>query len=171
MIDISEIIRQLTDNAEAIRALVQTFSSEHAQWKPDPETWSLKEVMEHVYNEELLDFRKHLKEMLNDPPQPWGKFRREDYVPVEDYHQALVGFLTERKASVVWLMALESPDWDASSKVSFGPARDERVFTAGDVLVLWVAHDFLHMRQMIELLYSWNEKQASHYSIQYAGGW
>ena len=80
MINIAEIIRQLTGNAEAWRALVQTFSNEQAQWKPNPETWSVREVMEHVYNEERIDFRKHLKEMLNDPPQPWGEFRREEYV-------------------------------------------------------------------------------------------
>jgi uncharacterized damage-inducible protein DinB len=163
MIDIKEIVRQLTGNAEAMRALVQTISDEQAGWKPNPETWSMKEVMEHVYNEERIDFRKHLKEMLSDPPLPWGEFRREEYVSVEGCRQALEGFLIEREASVDWLMALESTDWDVASKTPFGPT--------GDVLVSWVAHDFLHLRQMIELLYAWNEKQASPYSVRYAGGW
>jgi hypothetical protein len=45
------------------------------------------------------------------------------------------------------------------------------VLSAGDVLVSWVAHDFLHIRQLNEVLYAWNEKQASPYSVQYAGGW
>lgn len=171
MIHIKEIIRQLTGNAEAMRALVQTISDEQAQWKPNPETWSMKEVMEHVYNEERIDFRKHLKEMLSDPPQLWGEFRHEEYVSVEDCCQALEGFLTEREASIAWLKALKSPDWDTASQAPFGPAGDVLVFSAGDVLASWVAHDFLHMRQMIELLYAWNEKQVSPYSVQYAGGW
>jgi hypothetical protein len=171
MIKIEEMIRQLTSDAEAMRALVQTVSDEQAQWKPNPDTWSMKEVMEHVYNEERIDFRKHLKEMFSHPPQPWGEWRREEYIPVESCRQALEDFLAERKASLAWLMTLESPDWDKASSASFGPAGDVLTLRAGDVLVSWVAHDFLHIRQMNELLYAWNEKQASPYSVRYAGGW
>jgi hypothetical protein len=60
MLNLQEIIRQLTGNAVAIRALAQTFADEQAQWKPSPETWSLKEVLEHLDNEERGDFRRHL---------------------------------------------------------------------------------------------------------------
>ena len=171
MINIEEIIHQLTGNAEVMRTLVQTFSDEQAQWKPNPETWSMKEVMEHVYNEERLDFRKHLKEMLNDPPQPWGEFRQAEYVSVEDCRQALEGFLSEREASVAWLMTLESPGWDMKVQGSFGSLPEMITISAGDVLVAWVEHDFLHMRQMVELLHAWHEKQAFPYSIRYAGRW
>jgi len=168
---IEEIIRQLTGNGETLRALVQTISEEQAQWKPDPETWCMKEVIEHVYNEERIDFRKHLKEMLNDPPQPWGEFRHEEYVSVEGCRQALEGFLKEREASIAWLKALGSPDWDIKSTAAFGPLSEKITLCAGDVLVSWVAHDFLHIRQMNALLYAWNAKQAAPYSVDYAGGW
>jgi uncharacterized damage-inducible protein DinB len=171
MINIEEIIRQLTGNAEAMRALVETISEEQAHWKPSPETWSLQEVMGHIYNEERIDFRKHLKEMLNDPPKPWGEFRPEELVLVENCRQALEGFLIEREASIAWLKALESPGWDIKSQTPFGPLNVLITLSAGDILVSWVAHDFLHIRQMIELLYAWNAKQASPYSVDYAGGW
>ena len=171
MIAIEEIIRQLTGNAQAMRALVQTISDEQAQCKPNPDTWSMKEVMEHVYNEERIDFRMHLKEMLNDPPQPWGSGHHEGYVSVEGCRQALQGFLSEREASIAWLKALESPGWDTKSQAPFGPLSLSITLSAGDVLASWVAHDFLHIRQMIELLYAWNAKQASPYSVDYAGGW
>ena len=111
MIDVQEIIRQLTVNAEIVRVLVQASSDEQVQWKPSPESWSIQEVMEHLYNEERIDFRKHLKEMLHDPPQPWAKFRREEYISVTSCHQALERFASEREASVAWLKTLESPDW------------------------------------------------------------
>jgi len=171
VIDIEEIVRHLTGNAGAMRALYQTISEDQAKWKPDPDTWSLEEVMQHVYNEERIDFRKHLKEMLSDPPQPWGKSRPEEHISGIDWRQSLDGFLDERRASLDWLEALESPNWDKSSQVSSGPAGDVWSLSAGDVLVSWVAHDFLHLRQMNELLYAWNEKDASPYSVQYAGGW
>jgi len=127
--------------------------------------------MEHIFNEERIDFRKHIKEMLSDPPQPWGEFRHEEYISVEGCRQALECFLSEREASIAWLKALESPDWDTKSQAPFGPLSANITLSAGDVLVSWVEHDFLHLRQMIELLHAWNEKQASPYSVQYAGGW
>jgi hypothetical protein len=171
MIHIDEIVRQLTGNAQAMRALAQTCSDAQARWKPGPEAWSMREVFEHVYNEERSDFRKHLREMLSDPPQPWEEWRGEEYVPVEDCRQALEAFLVEREASIAWLLALQSPNWDAVSKASFGPAGDVLTLRAGDVLLSWVAHDYLHLRQMNELLYAWHVKQAAPYSVQYAGGW
>ncbi len=171
MITLEEITRRMRGNAEAMRALVGTISDEQAQWKPDPDTWSMKEVMEHVYNEERIDFRKHLKEMLSDPPQPWGEWNPKDYIGVSSCRQALDNFLTERDASIAWLQELGSPDWDLESRASFGPAGEELVLKFGDVLVSWVAHDFLHLRQMNELQFAWNEKQAEPYSVQYAGGW
>jgi hypothetical protein len=60
MINIDKVIKQLTNNAEIVRALVEPISENQANWKPDQETWNMKEVMEHVYNEERIDFRKHL---------------------------------------------------------------------------------------------------------------
>jgi hypothetical protein len=171
MINIEEIIRQLTGNAQAMRALVGTTSDEQAQWKPNPDTWSMKQVMEHVYNEERIDFRKILKRMLNAPPQPPGESQHEEYVPVEDYRRALADFLMEREASIKWLRTLESPDWDVTSQWPVGPTGEVIVFRAGDVLLSWVEHDVLHLRQMIELLHAWNEKQAPPYSLMYAGGW
>jgi hypothetical protein len=92
-------------------------------------------------------------------------------VTVDSCCQALEGFLTEREASIEWLNALKSPNWNAASKASFGPKDEVLTLSAGDILVSWVAHDFLHLRQVNELLYAWNEKRAAPYSVQYAGGW
>ena len=170
MINIEKIIQQLTINAEIVRALVEPISEEQANWKPDEETWNMQEVMEHVYNEERIDFRKHLKEMLSDPPLPWGEFRHEELISVGSCHQALESFQMERKTSLEWLRSLEAPDWEVESQATFG-LEEVLTFKAGDVLGSWVAHDFLHIRQMNELLYAWNVRQVSPDSDRYAGGW
>ncbi len=170
MIDLDEILRKLSGDAEAIRALMQTVSPDQARWKPDPKTWSMKEVMEHVYNEERIDFRMHLKEMLTEPQQPWGALQQEGYLTVESCQQALEKFLSEREASISWLKSLPEQNWETSMTVEFSPS-ESRTLTAGDVLLSWVNHDYLHMRQMIELLHAWAEKQAVPYSLEYAGGW
>jgi hypothetical protein len=171
MINIDETVRQLSANAEAMRALVQTISEDQAQWKPSPETWSLNEVMGHVYNEERIDFRKHLKEMFNNPPLGWGEFHSKEYIKVKNCQQALEGFITERKASIAWLRALEKPVWDFKVQSSFGPSNTIITLSAGDILVSWVEHDYLHLRQINELLHAWNVKQSFPYSVDYAGGW
>ena len=167
MIDVKQVVRQLTANAEMIRALVQAVPDEQAHWQPTPEAWSVAQVMEHLYNEERIDFRQHLQEMLHDPPQPWGAFH-DDYISMADYSQALDAFLTEREASIAWLKALDSPDWDTTIQATFV---DETItLSAGDVLVSWVDHDWAHLRQMIRLLHTWLEKETTPYSTMYGGG-
>jgi hypothetical protein len=167
MIDIREIIRRLATNAEMIRTLVQAIPDEQTQWQPSTDTWSIAQVMEHLYNEERIDFRQHLKEMLHDPPQPWGAFH-DEYVSVVDCRQALDQFLAERTNSIAWLEALDSPDWDTTVQATFV---DETItLSAGDVLVSWVDHDWAHLRQMIRLLHAWQEKETAPYSTMYGGG-
>ncbi len=174
MIDMDEIIRRLAADAEAIRALLEPLSEEQAEWKPGPEIWSMKEVMIHVYNEERIDFRKHLKEMLAQPPRPWSAYRREELIDPPTFQQALEDFLTERAVSIAWLKELQfaeqPPNWDISVEAHFGP-EEMLVMRAGDVLVSWVEHDFLHLRQMNEVLHAWNVHQSAPYSTRYAGGW
>jgi hypothetical protein len=171
MIQMHEIIRQLTVNAEAIRAMLQSITPEQVQWKPNPETWCIQQVMEHVYNEERIDFRKHLKEMFSNPQLSWESYHHDEFIPVESCRQALDAFLLERKDSIARLNSLQSPDWNITAQAPFGPGSEVITLSAGDVLTSWVEHDYLHMRQMIELLHAWNEKQASPYSVQYGGGW
>jgi len=164
MIDLDAVISRLSANAEAVRALMQSISGGQAQWKPRPETWSVKEVMEHVYNEERMDFRQHLKMMLEATPAP------VQYAAVENHRLALDGFLTEREASVTWLKSLTGSDWSITMELHFGES-ETLVISAAEMLLSWVEHDFLHLRQMIELHHAWNEKQASPGSLKYAGGW
>jgi hypothetical protein len=167
MIDVKEIVRQLTANADTIRVLVQAIPDEQAPWQPSPDRWSITQVMEHLYNEERIDFRQHLKEMLHDPPQPWGAFH-DEYIPVKSCRQALDAFLAERETSIAWLEALDTPDWDLTIQATFV---DETItLSAGDILISWVDHDWAHLRQMIKLLHAWLEKETTPYSTMYGGG-
>ena len=169
MIDTKDIARQLRANAETIRTLVRAVSEEQVKWQPSAESWSITKVMEHLYNEERTDFRQHLKEMLSDPPQPWGALRQE-HLAVESCRQALDGFLVEREASLAWLEALESPDWSVESQVVFDWLNETVTLSAGDVLASWVDHDLAHLSQIIGKLHAWHETEMAPYSTGYAGG-
>jgi len=165
MINRSDITQQLIRNAEAIRALLENISDEQAHWKPNPDAWSLQDTLTHLYNEERVDFRKHLREMFSQPPQPWARVQPGEILAVDSCQQALEGFLSERKDSIEWLAALNNPDWEIKTETPWGS------ISSGYVFVSWVEHDFLHSRQLNELLFAWHESQAAPYSVEYAGGW
>jgi hypothetical protein len=165
MIDMDSILRRLAANAQAMRALLESVPAEQAEWKPDADTWSLKETLEHIYNEERIDFRKHLREMFHDPPLPWERFEDSEWLKVESCAQGLRDFLAEREASLDYLRGLDHPDWELTIQTPW------RLLKAGDVLVSWVEHDFLHLRQLNEIHHAWNVHTAQPYSTEYAGGW
>ncbi len=48
-----------------IRALLNDIGQEQAQVKPDAESWSILEVVCHLYDEEQEDFREHLDFILH----------------------------------------------------------------------------------------------------------
>jgi hypothetical protein len=162
--------QQLESSGAAIQALARGAGPDQARWKPAPESWSLLEVVNHLLDEEREDFRAHLANLLQQPPQPWTLITPQLWVEQRgynqrDYEESLAGFLSERAASLVWLTTLTAPDWQASYAMPWGP------LTAGDLLASWAAHDLLHLRQLTELRYAWMEQAARPHSLQYAGDW
>jgi hypothetical protein len=47
--DNSFLIRQLSDNAERIKALVTGIFDDESRWKPDEDSWSFLEVVNHLF--------------------------------------------------------------------------------------------------------------------------
>jgi hypothetical protein len=74
-------------------------------------------------------------------------------------------FFRERAKSLTWLKGLKNAVWNITYKSKFGSMR------AGDIFASWVAHDNLHIRQLVELRRSFIERITKPYDIQYAGDW
>ena len=74
-------------------------------------------------------------------------------------------FLAERAKSLDWLRGLSEANWDTTYISQFGSMK------AGDMFTSWVAHDNLHIRQLVELRRNLIERMVSPYDIQYAGDW
>lgn len=164
------IASSMASNAKRIHALLQCVSLEQARWRPDPESWSLLEVINHLYDEEREDFRVRLSIILSDPEQPWPPIDPGGWVTERRYNErdperSLQGFLDERQASLEWLNGLESPNWEAVCETPFGTMR------AGDMLASWATHDLLHMRQLVELHYAIVLDSVKPYEVDYAGSW
>jgi hypothetical protein len=170
MIELDRPIALLSRHGQVIRELASDASPDQARWKPDPDSWSILEVMSHLYDEEREDFRVRLKHILDQaeglPPaiDPGGWVTSQNYVQ-RDLGEVLDGFAREREASLAWLETLRDADWDAGIDMRFGRMR------AGDMLMAWAAHDLLHLRQLIELRYAYLREQAQPYRLDYAGEW
>lgn len=170
--DRDQMIAQLSLQAGRIQALANGVSDEQARWKPDAESWSLLEVVNHLADEELEDFRTRLDTLLHRPgeepppidPQGWVTSRGYNQ---RDLSESLDRFLAERQRSLGWLRGLEAPDW--TIKV-VGPDGSWEI-RAGDMAAGWVAHDLLHMRQLVELHWAWTQREVEPYVTQYAGAW
>jgi hypothetical protein len=168
--DLASFSNQLANHAATIQTLTVGISAGPAAWKPEPQSWSILEVINHLYDEERLDFRLRLDLILHHPDQPWPPINPAGWVTERLYNQrdlaeSLANFLDERRKSLTWLQALDEPDWDTSVTSPIGTMR------AGDMFAAWVAHDLLHLRQLIELHWAYAVQAAQPYQVNYAGEW
>ncbi|MEZ4640022.1 MAG: DinB family protein [Caldilineaceae bacterium] len=107
---------------------------------------------------------------LNRRTDPWPPIDPQGWVTERRYTERSLGeslqrFLSSRQQSWRWLRRLENPDWDIVYEAPWGPIR------AGDVFAAWVAHDLLHMRQIIEVHWAFLNQNVTPYSTRYAGEW
>ena len=168
--EFTALYQELTHSTEMIRSLLEGIGEEEARGKPSRGSWSILEVVCHLYDEEREDFREHLDFILHRQhgdwhlidPQGWVKARKYNE---QDFKKMKAKFFQERKKSLGWLKGLKSADWNTVYRSEFGSMR------AGDMFASWVAHDNLHIRQLVELRRKSIERKTKPYKIQYAGEW
>lgn len=164
------LYQELIHSTEMIRAMLAGIDQEQAQVKPDAKSWSILEVVCHLYDEEREDFREHLDFILHRQneqyhlidPQGWITERKYNE---QNFAEAQEKFFIERRASLEWLKTIAESDWDTTYTSEYGSV------TAGEMLSCWIAHDNLHLRQLVELRRVRIENLTKPYPIEYAGDW
>lgn len=164
------LYQELQHSTEMIRALLSGITQEEARLKSDEKSWSILEVTCHLYDEEREDFREHLDFILYRQdeeyhvinPQAWVKERRYNE---QDFQSMQGRFFSERQKSLEWLQGLSNSDWDIAYESKWGSV------SAGEMLSCWVAHDNLHIRQLVELRRQRIENITKPYPLEYAGDW
>ena len=78
---------QMNNHAGSIHSLTLGISEEQARWKPEPQAWSILEVINHLYDEECADFRVRLDIILHHPAQPWPPINPAGWVTERLYNQ------------------------------------------------------------------------------------
>lgn len=165
------LIDSLERFGNALSHLVADLDAEDARWRPPDEAWSIVEIVRHLGDEEVDDFRARLESTLRDRTAEWPGIDPEGWSTERNYRDAdldaaVERFVRERRHSIVWLRKLDAPDFAlAYDHPKFGPIR------AGDLLTAWAAHDALHTRQIAKRLYQLADRNGAAYSTEYAGGW
>lgn len=168
--DPAYIISSLSGNGNVFRELLTGISKDENLWKQEKDKWCLLEIVCHLYDEEQYDFRARVKSVLEDPeatppaidPTGWVKSRK---YAEQDYEMTLKKFLDERRKSIEWLQTLVSPKWkNEYMHPQFGP------MSAYFFLANWLAHDYLHIRQIIRTRYQYLQ-YISGVELSYAGDW
>ncbi|MGH9872457.1 MAG: DinB family protein [Pyrinomonadaceae bacterium] len=163
-------INRFSKNREVFSGLLEGVSLELARWKPSPDKWSMLEVVNHLYDEEREDFRQRVQLVLADPKQAWPPIDPRTWVTARGYNDreldtSLNDFFSEREKSLLWLRGLSEPNWQNSNTGPNGTLR------AGDLLASWLAHDFLHIRQLTRLHWQYLGAISDPYQTAYGGPW
>ena len=165
--EFSTLYQELQDSTEMIRALLSGVAQEAARRKPSAESWSILEVVCHLYDEEHEDFREHLDFILHRQNEEWHEIdrEREKEYNQQNFAEMQEKFFCEREKSFAWITGLRDPDWKKTYTTAF------RTISAGEMFACWVAHDNLHIRQLVELRRMRLENITQPYNLEYAGDW
>jgi hypothetical protein len=166
--DHRNIVGNLLKNKDVFKTLLLGKTHEEYIFTPASDKWCMLEVLCHLVDEEKEDFRTRVEYVLRDPdealptfdPTEWPTSR--NYMG-QDYEEKLAEFSAEREKSIAWLESLVDPKWDnAYQHPKLGP------MSAGLFLANWLAHDYIHIRQLNRLAFEYLQHQSG-IDLLYAG--
>ena len=166
----SYVIDRLEQNHEVLLNLLEADSFDEVLFRPESKKWCLLEIVCHLVDEEVFDFRTRVKTALNpdkydlQPIDPVGWVTSKKYMKA-DYESKVAEWSNERRESIRWLRSLNAPDWNSSlAHPDFGD------MSAQLFLANWLAHDQLHIRQINGLKRDYLA-HVSDEDLRYAGKW
>lgn len=169
--NVDRIIAMLERFGRMLPAVVTDIPIEDARWKPPDGAWSILEIVCHLADEEVDDFRTRLRLTLESPgadwppidPPAWAIERRYN---VQDLAAVTERFVRERQASCQWLRSLGEFD---GSVVHVHPKFG--AMSVGQLFASWAAHDALHLRQIAKRLHQLAAVHGHPFDTGYAGEW
>jgi len=164
------IIHSLDQNQLVLRGLLDNPPNPLIHWRPGEDKWCLLEIVCHMIDEEVDDFRTRIRTTLEtpgiDPPgiDPEGWITSRNYYE-RDYGEMVELFFKEREASVRWLQSLKMPEWDNGFEHKIFGSLTAKMFLSN-----WLAHDYLHIRQILQLKHQYLGERSGQ-DLRYAGDW
>lgn len=170
MFDPAYIIAEFKRNRTVFAGLLQGLESTLYSWNPNAESWSILQVVCHLYDIEREDFRERVQSLLENPEQPFRSIEPGDWIEgrkyaEQDYEAKVASFLNERDQSIAWLESLNKPAWDHTYHHTIRGEMSAALFLSN-----WLGHDQLHIRQVNRIKRQYLQLQTG-FDLSYAGNW
>ena len=167
---INHIINQLVNNQFIFERILRGKQKDEFLWRPLANKWCLLEIVCHLIDEECEDFRARVKHTLEKPLREMPQINPEGWVlerayKSQNYKEKVLEFLKERDNSITWLKTQIDSEWDNTYSHSKFGEMSAKLF-----LTNWLAHDYLHLRQIFKYQYDYLKEQTN-IDLQYAGNW
>ena len=168
MIDL--VLTEFERNKNIFIELYDGIDDDMLYWRRSKNKWCLLEVICHLYDEERLDFRFRTQWVLDRPNELPPSFDPADWVEEHQYMvqngaEMVQKFVEERDRSIAWLKELKNPNWNNG----FDHLKRGRM-TGKYLLSNWLAHDYLHIRQILKQKFDYLKLQSGT-DLDYAGVW
>ena len=144
---LDEARRELARFPALLDSVVSGLAPERWRARPVPDEWAPVEIVCHLRDEEAEDFGARVRVVLGGggaftpvDPEGWAVARRYREANPTD---ALAAFRDRRTANLAMLADVAAERLSASGESPSGLR-----LSGLDLLVAWVAHDALHLRQL-----------------------
>ena len=129
------LILSLERFGSALPGVVADMPEDDTRWRPPGGGWSILEIVTHMADEEVDDFRTRLQITLEGTSAPWPPIDPERWAIARGYNEGdlakvLARFTAARRESVAWVRRLEQPEWSTTHehpRSSLRPLRERRL--------------------------------------------
>jgi len=145
-------ISQLEATPQILRLLLEGITAQQTQWKPEPDRWSLAEILEHMAHVEAHYFRAaaDLLVSADDPeilPYDQNAHAAQGLYHGREAEDSFDHFEEQREDNIAFLNGLSLHAANRAGRhPQLGP------ITLEHVLNEWAFHDLGHIRQIAELI-------------------
>ena len=85
-VETRNLIGSLERFADILPNMVRGVSTDDARWRPADGAWSILEIVAHLADEEVHDFRARVELTLRDPTAPWPPIDPETWAIERRYN-------------------------------------------------------------------------------------
>ena len=132
---------------DVLAALVKDFSTEQLDRRPSPNKWSIREIVAHLADDELVGAYR-IRLILSSPGTPiqafdqdvWARTGRYGTIDIND---SLTLYRTLRFANLKLLQSLTAEEWNLS-----GVHAERGIESLRDIAAYFAGHDINHFQQI-----------------------